>query len=114
MTHWVSDTIHDDPILTGRLIDLVKKKSTNLQRVTYLVFDEADRMFDMGFEAQVRSIANHVRPDRQSEYECARRCSCQSHMTVTLLIFFVSALHPFSLVSQFSINVKNTIDPLYT
>ncbi|XP_060066289.1 ATP-dependent RNA helicase DDX42-like [Ylistrum balloti] len=50
----------------GRLIDLVKKKATNLQRVTYLVFDEADRMFDMGFEPQVRSIANHVRKDRQT------------------------------------------------
>jgi len=36
-------------IFEGRLIDLVKKKGTNLQRVTYLVFDEADRMFDMGF-----------------------------------------------------------------
>lgn len=33
----------------GRLIDHVKKKATSLQRVTYLVFDEADRMFDMGF-----------------------------------------------------------------
>ena len=33
----------------GRLIDLVKKKATDLSRVTYLVFDEADRMFDMGF-----------------------------------------------------------------
>ncbi|KAK2536113.1 Ddx42 [Columba guinea] len=33
----------------GRLIDHVKKKATNLQRVTYLVLDEADRMFDMGF-----------------------------------------------------------------
>ncbi|XP_075703074.1 ATP-dependent RNA helicase DDX42 [Rhinoderma darwinii] len=50
----------------GRLIDHVKKKATNLQRVTYLVFDEADRMFDMGFEYQVRSVANHVRPDRQT------------------------------------------------
>ncbi|XP_025093401.1 LOW QUALITY PROTEIN: ATP-dependent RNA helicase DDX42-like [Pomacea canaliculata] len=50
----------------GRLIDLVKKKATNLRRVTYLVFDEADRMFDLGFEPQVRSIANHVRPDRQT------------------------------------------------
>jgi len=49
----------------GRLIDLIKAKATNLQRVTYLVFDEADRMFDMGFEPQVRSIANNVRPDRQ-------------------------------------------------
>ena len=33
----------------GRLIDLIKAKATNLERVTYLVFDEADRMFDMGF-----------------------------------------------------------------
>ena len=60
---------------SGRLIDLVKKKSTNLRRVTFLVFDEADRMFDMGFEAQVRSIANHVRPDRQSRYlNCNGSC----------------------------------------
>ncbi|XP_033883359.2 ATP-dependent RNA helicase DDX42 [Acipenser ruthenus] len=50
----------------GRLIDHVKKKATSLQRVTYLVFDEADRMFDMGFEYQVRSVASHVRPDRQT------------------------------------------------
>lgn len=50
----------------GRLIDLVKMKACSLDRVTYLVFDEADRCFDMGFELQVRSIANHVRPDRQT------------------------------------------------
>lgn len=33
----------------GRVIDLVKMKATNLERVTMLVLDEADRMFDMGF-----------------------------------------------------------------
>lgn len=49
----------------GRMIDLVKCKATNLTRVTFLVLDEADRMFDMGFEPQVRSICNHVRPDKQ-------------------------------------------------
>lgn len=40
---------HKDVFTQGRLIDHVKKKATSLQRVTYLVFDEADRMFDMGF-----------------------------------------------------------------
>ncbi|KAK9501901.1 hypothetical protein O3M35_012537 [Rhynocoris fuscipes] len=50
----------------GRMIDLIKMKATNLQRVTFLVLDEADRMFDMGFEPQVRSICDHVRPDRQT------------------------------------------------
>ncbi|KAK2145515.1 hypothetical protein LSH36_677g04026 [Paralvinella palmiformis] len=57
----------------GRLIDLVKKKATKLNRVTYMVFDEADRMFDMGFEPQVRSIANHVRPDRQGSATFKKR-----------------------------------------
>jgi len=50
----------------GRMIDMVKIKATNLQRVTFLVLDEADRMFDMGFEPQVRSICNHTRPERQT------------------------------------------------
>uniref|UniRef100_A0A914HWV7 RNA helicase n=1 Tax=Globodera rostochiensis TaxID=31243 RepID=A0A914HWV7_GLORO len=41
-------------------------KVTNLRRVTYLVMDEADRMFDMGFEPQVMKIINNIRPDRQT------------------------------------------------
>ncbi|KAJ8972034.1 hypothetical protein NQ314_000417, partial [Rhamnusium bicolor] len=41
-------------------------KVTNLRRVTYIVLDEADRMFDMGFEPQVMRIIDNVRPDRQT------------------------------------------------
>lgn len=52
----------------GRLIDLIKMKGTNMHRCTFLVLDEADRMFDMGFEGQVRSISGQIRPDRQSNY----------------------------------------------
>ncbi|KAJ2726777.1 pre-mRNA processing RNA-helicase [Coemansia sp. Benny D115] len=53
----------------GRMIDLLCANSgrvTNLHRVTYLVLDEADRMFDMGFEPQVSKITQGVRPSRQT------------------------------------------------
>ena len=41
-------------------------KVTNCKRVTYVVFDEADRMFDLGFEPQVMRIIGTIRPDRQT------------------------------------------------
>uniref|UniRef100_A0A4W4DUM3 Probable ATP-dependent RNA helicase DDX46 n=1 Tax=Electrophorus electricus TaxID=8005 RepID=A0A4W4DUM3_ELEEL len=53
----------------GRMIDMLGANSgrvTNLRRVTYVVVDEADRMFDMGFEPQVMRIVENVRPDRQT------------------------------------------------
>ncbi|BCR86884.1 DEAD/DEAH box RNA helicase [Aspergillus chevalieri] len=53
----------------GRMIDLLAANAgrvTNLRRVTYVVLDEADRMFDMGFEPQVMKIMANVRPDRQT------------------------------------------------
>ncbi|GAA5849478.1 hypothetical protein JCM8547_000466 [Rhodosporidiobolus lusitaniae] len=53
----------------GRMIELLTTNSgrlINLQRVTYLVLDEADRMFDMGFEPQVMKIIGQIRPDRQT------------------------------------------------
>ena len=53
----------------GRMIDMLAANSgkvTNMRRVTYVVLDEADRMFDMGFEPQVTKIVQTVRPDRQT------------------------------------------------
>lgn len=53
----------------GRMIDMLAANSgrvTNLRRVTYIVLDEADRMFDMGFEPQVMRIIDNIRPDRQT------------------------------------------------
>ena len=48
----------------GRLLDLITTNLINLNRVTYLVIDEADRMLDMGFEPDVRKIVDDIRPDR--------------------------------------------------
>ncbi|KAM0833036.1 hypothetical protein ACQ4PT_064526 [Festuca glaucescens] len=53
----------------GRMIDILctsSGKITNLRRVTFLVLDEADRMFDMGFEPQITRIVQNTRPDRQT------------------------------------------------
>ena len=53
----------------GRMIDMLAANSgrvTNLRRCTYVVLDEADRMFDMGFEPQVMRIIDNMRPDRQT------------------------------------------------
>jgi DEAD/DEAH box helicase len=50
----------------GRLIELARSGACNLQRVTLLVIDEVDRCLDLGFEPQVMSVVQHVRPDRQT------------------------------------------------
>ena len=44
----------------GRLIDMIESRNTNMHRVTYLVLDEADRMLDMGFEPQIKTIVRQV------------------------------------------------------
>lgn len=40
----------------GRLKDLIEMRACSLSHIEYLVLDEADRMLDMGFEQDVRSI----------------------------------------------------------
>lgn len=53
----------------GRMIDILSMqngKLLSLKRVTMVVMDEADRMFDMGFEPQIHMILQNIRPDRQT------------------------------------------------
>eukprot|EP00793_Prasinoderma_coloniale_P003809 PRCOL_00003186-RA len=50
----------------GRLIDVLRGKATDMQRVTLLVLDEADSMLSMGFSEQVNAIIGRCRPDRQT------------------------------------------------
>jgi ATP-dependent RNA helicase RhlE len=49
----------------GRIIDLYKEKMLDLSKVDVLVFDEADRMFDMGFVKDMQYILSKVNPKRQ-------------------------------------------------
>ena len=50
----------------GRLNDLLEMRVVNLSEVVFLVLDEADRMLDMGFEPQIRTIIAKVPVERQS------------------------------------------------
>jgi ATP-dependent RNA helicase RhlE len=50
----------------GRLLDLLEQGHVRLDRTTYLVLDEADRMLDMGFIRDVRKIVAALPAERQS------------------------------------------------
>lgn len=51
----------------GRLMHLLQEVSTfNLKTVQYLVFDEADRLFEMGFAEQLNEIVKGCPPTRQT------------------------------------------------
>ncbi|MEM7026145.1 MAG: DEAD/DEAH box helicase [Pseudomonadota bacterium] len=50
----------------GRLMDLMEQGHLRLDRVGFLVLDEADRMLDMGFIRDVRKIVAALPAERQS------------------------------------------------
>lgn len=50
----------------GRLMDMLDKKMVNLRVCRYLCMDEADRMIDMGFEEDVRTIFSYFKGQRQT------------------------------------------------
>jgi ATP-dependent RNA helicase RhlE len=50
----------------GRLIDHLSQKTVKLDQIEVLVFDEADRMLDMGFAPQIERILTTVPPQRQT------------------------------------------------
>ncbi|MCX6723252.1 MAG: DEAD/DEAH box helicase [Candidatus Staskawiczbacteria bacterium] len=50
----------------GRINDLINQRILNLQNVSVLVLDEADRMFDMGFAPQITRILQSVPKERQT------------------------------------------------
>ena len=52
----------------GRLDDLVERRLVELDGVSILVLDEADRMLDMGFQPQVDRIVRHLPKDRQTMF----------------------------------------------
>jgi ATP-dependent RNA helicase DDX41 len=50
----------------GRLLDCLQKKRFNLDACKYLCLDEADRLIDMGFEEDIRSVFDFFKGQRQT------------------------------------------------
>ncbi len=50
----------------GRLIDLIGRGAADLSQIQHLVFDEADRMLDMGFMDEIRRILKPIPAQRQT------------------------------------------------
>ncbi|MCZ2257821.1 DEAD/DEAH box helicase [Sporosarcina sp. G11-34] len=48
----------------GRVMDHIERGTLVLDRITYLVLDEADEMLNMGFISQVEKIINHLPKNR--------------------------------------------------
>ncbi len=56
----------------GRLLDFLRSRTISLSDVKYMIVDEADRMLDMGFEPQLKSIIH--------EYELQDKSKRQNMM----------------------------------
>ena len=64
------ETFHSSPdviIATpGRLLHVLVEMNLKLTEVLYVVFDEADRLFEMGFQEQLNEIVNRLPESRQT------------------------------------------------
>ncbi|RCH95813.1 ATP-dependent RNA helicase dbp10 [Rhizopus azygosporus] len=50
----------------GRLLHLAVEMNMDLRTIEYVVFDEADRLFEMGFAVQLHEILSRLPPSRQT------------------------------------------------
>lgn len=64
--HALQRGVHIVVATPGKLIDMLEKKRMNLDVCRYICFDEADRMIDLGFEEDVRTIFSFFRGQRQT------------------------------------------------
>src|SRR3989344_1744233 len=109
----ITNQIHDIPkadvvIATpGRLLDHIQRKTIDISKVTVLVLDEADRMFDMGFIRDVERIMEHCpREKRQTLFFSATitpniKNLSRRHMHNPITVFAETYVDPSKLKQYF-------------
>jgi len=83
----------------GRILDHLRGRTLDLSRVRFLVLDEVDRMFDMGFQKDVEKIINECPKKRQTMLFSA---------TVSPEIDYLAKKHTKDAIE---VSVKSHIDP---
>ncbi|MCE2569870.1 DEAD/DEAH box helicase [Motilimonas eburnea] len=69
----------------GRLLDHLRQGNLHLNKLKYLVFDEADRMLDMGFADEINAILQRLPKQRQTLLFSATFDDKIYHLTKRLL-----------------------------
>ncbi|KAK5578333.1 hypothetical protein RB653_008003 [Dictyostelium firmibasis] len=64
--HIFKKGVHMIVATPGRLLDLLNKKKINFKLCKYLGLDEADRLIDLGFEDDIRSVLDNFTSQRQT------------------------------------------------
>ncbi|CAE6476651.1 unnamed protein product [Rhizoctonia solani] len=64
--HVMGQGFHIVVATPGRLMDMLEKRKFTLDSCRYLCMDEADRMIDLGFEEDVRTIMGFFKHQRQT------------------------------------------------
>jgi superfamily II DNA/RNA helicase len=48
------------------MLDVYQQQGFKMDHISFVVIDEADQLFTLGFESQIRDVMQQIRPDRQS------------------------------------------------
>ncbi|EJD08529.1 P-loop containing nucleoside triphosphate hydrolase protein [Fomitiporia mediterranea MF3/22] len=65
-SHTLNKGLHIVVATPGRLIDMLEKRRFSLDSCKFLCMDEADRMIDLGFEDDVRTVMSFFKSQRQT------------------------------------------------
>ncbi|MHB0924706.1 MAG: DEAD/DEAH box helicase [Bellilinea sp.] len=88
----------------GRLLDLMGQRVVNLSSIDFLVIDEADMMFDMGFMPDIRRIVGALPVDRQNLLFSATMPGEIRSLTMEMLnnpvTVDIGASHPVETIQQ--------------